>query len=85
MVKECLKVSILFKTECLLKSLAPHNTQLVISNYSYVEVFLGSPHFDSSAALLNLIKKVKFKNQHTCNAARILKVPNFIKALSCIQ
>ena len=42
MVKGCLKVSILFKTDILLKCFAPHNAQLVISNHSYVEVFSGS-------------------------------------------
>ena len=39
MVKECLKVSILFKTDILPKCHAPHNAQLVISNHSYVAVF----------------------------------------------
>jgi len=39
MVKGYLKVSIRFKTDIL----APHNAQLVISNYSYVEVFFRVP------------------------------------------
>ena len=47
MVKGCLKVSILFKTDILPKCFAPHNAQLVISNHSYVEVFfLGPSYFD---------------------------------------
>ena len=39
MVKGWLKVSILFKTDILLKCFAPDNAQLVISNHSYVEVY----------------------------------------------
>ena len=39
MLKGWLKVIILFKTDILPKCFAPHNVQLVISNYSYVEVF----------------------------------------------
>jgi len=43
MVKGCLKVSILFKTDILSKCFAPHNVQLVISNHFYVEVFFWVP------------------------------------------
>ena len=39
MVKECLRVSIIFKTDML----APHNDQLVLSNPSYVEYFFRAP------------------------------------------
>jgi len=43
MVKWCLKVSILFKTNILPKGFAPHNAQLVVSNHSYVEVLFWVP------------------------------------------
>jgi len=43
MVKRCLNVSILFKTDILPKYFAPHDAQLVISNHSYVEVFFWVP------------------------------------------
>ena len=43
MVKGCLKVIILFKTDILQILFAPHNVQLVISNHSYVEVFFWVP------------------------------------------
>ena len=43
MVKGCLKVSTLFKTDILPKCFTPHNAQLVISNHSYVEVFCWVP------------------------------------------
>ena len=43
MVKGCLKVSILFKTDTLRKCFASHNAQLVISNHSYVEVYFWVP------------------------------------------
>jgi len=43
MVKRCLKVSILFKTDILPKYFASHNALLVISNHTYVEVFFWVP------------------------------------------
>jgi len=43
MVKGCLKVSILFKTDILPNCFAPNNAKLVISNHSYVEVFFWVP------------------------------------------
>ena len=43
MVRECLKVSILFKTDILSKCCTCHNAQLVILSHSYVEVFFWVP------------------------------------------
>jgi len=39
MVKGCLKLSILIKTDILPKCFAPDQAQLVISHHSYVKVF----------------------------------------------
>jgi len=43
MLKGWLKVIILFKTDILPKCFTHYNVQLVISNYSYVEVFFWVP------------------------------------------
>ena len=43
MVKGCLKVSILFKTDILPKCFSPHNAQLVMWYHFYVEVFFLVP------------------------------------------
>ena len=42
MVKACLKVGILFKSNILPKCFAPHNAQLVISNIPMSKYFSGS-------------------------------------------
>ena len=66
MVKGCLKVSILFKTDILPKCFAPNNAQLVILNHSYVEVF-----FWSQTLRLNEVQLYFFNRSTYCPARTI--------------